>query len=148
MAISIVHDADDAEDVLADSFARSWSRRHQCRSAESFGGWVVSVVRSVALNHLKSVNRRRTVALEGDRIEGSADATGVAERSELRRMLLNGMARLTELQRQVLMMSDYDGLRHAAIAEALGISEVMSRRSLSDARSRMRQYLTERGVNA
>ena len=58
-----------------------------------------------------------------------------------RGVLLDGMSRLGEVQRTVLMLRDAEGWSHQEVADQLGISETMSRRHLSDARKAMRAYL-------
>ena len=143
VAISLVENAADAEDVVQDAFVRSWQRLDQCRGATSFPGWLRSVVRSVAMNHLERESVRATSSLEGrDPPTRDSPARDLA-RSELRSRLAEAMRHLTPAQREVLLLYDLEGFRHAEIAELLGTSEPVSRRHLSNARRRMRRALQE-----
>ena len=141
VALAITGDADMAEDVCQDAFVRCWERRDQCRQPERFRAWLLSMARSVALNHLAHAKSRKTVPLLPD-VVARGDATDLAsDLAELRGVLLDGMSRLGEVQRTVLMLRDVEGWSHHEVADQLGISETMSRRHLSDARKAMRAYL-------
>jgi RNA polymerase sigma-70 factor (ECF subfamily) len=56
-------------------------------------------------------------------------------------MLAAALATLSQPQREVLLLHDLEGLKHAEIAGLIGTSEMMSRRHLSDARRRLRDRL-------
>lgn len=141
-ALSIVQDTADAEDVVQDAFVRSWQRLAQCRDAAALGGWLRSVVRSVALNHIER-ERVRTAAPLGSDTPGGESPAADLERAMLRSRLTDAMGGLTPVQREVLLLYDLEGFRHAEIAELVGVSELMSRRHLSNARQRMRQFLSD-----
>ncbi len=143
VALSIVGDPTAAEDVVQDAFVRCWQRMGQCREPSAFGGWMRSIVRSVALNHIERERVRAASPL--DRTDARADSSpeGELERTLLRDRLTSAMHRLTDVQREVLLLYDLEGFRHAEIAGLLGISELMSRKHLSHARRRMRLALTE-----
>ena len=61
----------------------------------------------------------------------------------LRDRLLAALARLTPVQREVVLLHDLDGATHAEIAEALGLSEVNCRQHLFVARRALRGELEE-----
>jgi len=141
VAISIMSDADEAEDVCQDSFVRAWDRRHQCRDHAKFRAWLMTITRSVAYNRLESLRRRRQEPLSTDAPEPGRSPEAAVEIADLRDKLQRGLATLTDAQREVLVLRDLEGWRHDEIAEHLDISETMSRRHLSDARKSMRVYL-------
>jgi RNA polymerase sigma factor (sigma-70 family) len=62
-------------------------------------------------------------------------------RGEIRERLLAALGRLSPVQRDVVLMADLEELSHVEIAERMRISEMMSRRHLSDARRRLRVLL-------
>lgn len=142
-ALAIVQDATDAEDVVQDSFIRCWQRLHQCRDAAAFGAWMRSVVRSVAQNHLERERIRETRPLRGTEPSRRSSPELDLERRLLRTRLKEAMSGLTAIQREVLLLYDLEGFRHAEIATLLGVSELMSRRHLTNARRRMRQALED-----
>lgn len=141
-AFAITQNPADAEDIVQDAFVRCWQRLGQCREPAAFGGWLRSIVRSVAFNHQERERVRATQPLEAA-VSSTDSAEHHLTRSILRDRLLQGMEGLTPTQREVLLLYDLEGFRHAEIAGLLGVSELMSRRHLSNARRRMRRLLTE-----
>lgn len=141
VALGVTGTPQDAEDVCQDAFVRAWRRLEQCRDGERFRGWLMAVVRSVALNHRVTVSRRRGVPLDDTLSSATGRPDADAARAELRRGLEEAVRHLGRAQREVLLLYDLEGWRHAEIAGLLGISEAMSRRHLSDARARMRALL-------
>lgn len=143
-ALSIVRDPVAAEDVVQDAFVRAWQRLGQCRNPAAFPGWMRSVVRSVALNHIQRETVRATESLRGVEAHSDASPDRDLQRAILRDSLLVAMSGLTDLQREILLLYDLEGYRHAEIAKLLDLSELMSRKHLSHARRRMRQALSEK----
>lgn len=143
VALAIVERPADAEDVVQDSFVRCWQRLDQCRGPSSFGSWLRSIVRSVAMNHVERETVRAATDLDTCVVKSSESPVQDLDRSELRARLTRAMQHLTPSQREVLLLYDLEGFRHAEIAELLGISEVVSRRHLSNARRRMRRAMDD-----
>ena len=142
-ALSIVGSTEDAEDVVQDAFVRCWPRLGQCREPKAFAGWLRTIVRSVALNHIERETVRATQPLESVDLHSATTPERNLDRTLLRERLTVAMRCLTDVQREVLLFHDLEGFRHAEIGALIGISELMSRKHLSNARKRMRQALEE-----
>jgi len=142
-ALAVVGDATHVEDVVQDAFVRCWQRIGQCRSHLAFAGWLRSVVRSVALNHLDREAVRATLSLDAVEAVGRESPERDLERSLLRDRIAVALRTLSTLQREVLLLHDLEGFKHAEIAGLTGISELVSRRHLSNARARMRRALEQ-----
>ena len=85
---------------------------------------------------------RETESLELHAEVASTLGTDAAvERRELRYRLLAALSQLSIVQREVVLLHDLDGLRHAEIAVRLELTILMSRRHLSDARKALRDIL-------
>jgi len=132
----------DAEDVCQDAFMRCLDRLHECREPARFGAWLLSIVRNAAHNRGDYLRIRSTEPLElHPGVRSPARADRAAERNELRATLWQALGRLSPLQREVVLLHDLEGWRHAEIADRLEVSEAMSRRHLSDARKQLRAML-------
>ena len=142
-ALSIVGEPSDAEDVVQDAFVRCWQRLDQCRGDSSFPSWLRAIVKSVAMNHVERESVRMTSPLHARTALGRESPDRDLDRSELRGRLTEALSCLTPTQREVLLLYDLEGYQHAEIAGLLGISELGSRRHLSNARKRMRRNLGE-----
>ncbi len=110
------------------------------RPPARFGAWLLTSVKRRALNRVRSIRRQRAVALD-DSVPASADSAAELERRELRDRLRRALARLSVVQREVVLLADVEQWSHADIATGLGISVLMSRRHLSDARRTLRALL-------
>lgn len=142
VALSVMGEAADAEDVCQDAFMVALERLDDCRRPERFAAWLLQIVRNRARNAIRYAGVRKALPL--DAIHGIASGQSPdreAARARLRDRLLEALKELPEIQRQVLMLHDFEGWRHREIAEALEIPEGTSRAHLSQARRAMRTLL-------
>ncbi|HWA59529.1 MAG TPA: sigma-70 family RNA polymerase sigma factor [Gemmatimonadales bacterium] len=141
-AASILGEVGDAEDVVQDAMIQACERLGALRSPGQFGGWLMVAVRRRALNALRSPHRRRRAAIEeaGDAPAGTTPHEEYLA-ARRRQLVWAALAELPERERDVLILSDLDGLPHAEVAAILGISVFMSRRYLVKARRRARALL-------
>lgn len=142
-ARAIVSDQTSAEDVVQDAFVRCWQRLPQCRGPDAFAGWLRSIVRSVALNHVEREAIRTTRPLDAVRAVSASSPEADLDRSLLADRLSSALETLPPTQREILLLHDLEGFRHPEISRLVGVSEFMSRKHLSHARARMRQALSE-----
>ena len=142
IAFAQLNDRADAEDVCQDAFFRVWQRIDDCREPARVGAWIAAIVRNTAHNRREARRLRTTEALdEAAHEHDPAGADARMERGELRDRLSACLQRLRPAQREVVLLHDLEGWKHAEIAERLGISELMSRRHLSGARRDLRAML-------
>jgi len=135
----------EAEDACQDAFVKAWEQLEQCRDGGRFGAWLLRIVRNSAHNRRDYLRVRRTESLDVDTaVNAKGSSEGDLERRELASALHAALATLPPVQREIVLMHDLDDWRHARIAALLEISEVMSRRHLSDARKQLRILLRGR----
>ncbi len=147
VARSIAGNPVDAEDICQDAWVRALEKLEECRQPGRFVFWLLQIVRNQARNHLQYRRVRAADPLdevpEGRERPAKEDPSLDLDRARQRTRLERAMNRLTEGQREVLVRHDLLGWRHREIAEDLGLSEVLSRQRLFQARTRMRQFLGE-----
>jgi RNA polymerase sigma-70 factor (ECF subfamily) len=144
IAYARLQNREDAEDVCQDAFVRCWERIGDCRDPERVSSWIATIVRNTAHNRRDFLRLRDTEPLENAAAvsaRGRSDAA--TDRNELRARLGAALGALTPVQREIVLLHDLEGWRHAEIASRLGLSELMSRRHLSDARKRLRRLLVD-----
>jgi RNA polymerase sigma-70 factor (ECF subfamily) len=139
-ALSIVTRPSDAEDVAQDAFMVALERIDSCREPARFAGWFLQIVRNRALNWLAR-RRLRDVVADDRRPVAQSDAA-VPGSPRLKQQLLAALGELTETQREVVLLHDLEEWTHAEIADALGMSEVMCRQHLWNARRKLRVQLS------
>ena len=143
VALGVLGNPADAEDVCQDAFLAALEKLDECRDPERFAAWLLRIVRNRALNF-----RERRTRREGEPLErvpaaaaGGDDPARDAERSELRERLVAALDLLPPSQREVVLLHDLEGWAHREIAELLGTSEGAVRVRLFEARRRLRSEL-------
>jgi RNA polymerase sigma factor (sigma-70 family) len=112
-----------AEDLAAETFLIAWRRRDDVPADPL--PWLFVVARNVLNNSRRAAQRRDELAqrLGADTVTGGVDADldePVAIESQ---RLMQALARLKEADREVLMLSSWDGLDRSRAAAVLGCSE-------------------------
>ena len=142
-ALGVLGDPADADDIAQEAFVHAFERLATCRRPDRFAAWLLAIVQRRSLNRLRTIRRRRLVPLDERIPAARSDAPVRAlERADLRARLLAALGRLAPIQREIVLLADVEHWPHDRIAAATGISVVMSRRHLSDARRRLRDLLS------
>jgi len=142
VALAVLGVRADAEDACHDGFVQAAAHLGECRHPGRFGAWLRTIVRNQARNAMAKQSVRRAEPLEEWTAAGDADAHRTVERAELARRLETALAVLAPTQREVLLLHDLEDWPHEEIARSLGISVVMSRQHLFQARRRLRTALS------
>lgn len=152
-ARAVVHDEDEAEDVMQEAYVRAWTHLDQYRGGGRFPAWLTRI----ALHEAFARVRRRLPTIA----DGLEDAGGslmpqpspaprpeqAVLSAELRSLIERAVERLPEPQRLVFVLRDVQGLSIAETAESLELSEANVKVRLHRARARLRESL-EAGVQA
>jgi RNA polymerase sigma-70 factor (ECF subfamily) len=126
LALRIVHDEADAEDVLLDVFDQAWRQagRYDARRG-TVAGWLLNLARSRAIDRLRARRARPdTAAATGDvalallpaHAADPGDALAAARDAEKVRRALS---ELPVLQRLAIELAYFEGLTQSEIAERL-----------------------------
>ncbi|MBU0604265.1 MAG: sigma-70 family RNA polymerase sigma factor [Gammaproteobacteria bacterium] len=126
VALRIVRRRDVAEDVLHDAFVRIWEKASTFDATRgSARGWIYSIVRHGALNHVR--NHAREVAaddstferMESDHASGAADPCRQVLLSSESGLLYDCLARLDAGKRSSILLAYLEGCTHSEIASRL-----------------------------
>lgn len=141
VALSVTGRHEDAEDAAQESFLVALSRLEECRSPERFGGWLMTIVRNRSKNLIRRESLRETEQVPPGARSGAPTPDRVAENIELRGLLEDALAELSEVQRQIVLLHDLEGWKHREIAERLELPSGTVRSHLHFARKALRQVL-------
>jgi RNA polymerase sigma-70 factor (ECF subfamily) len=113
--------SDEAEDAVQDVFLVAWKGLPSFRYEHpgSFPGWLFRVARSVVADELRRRGRRRETLEEPAEAAAAEPDEGILSR----RVLIDALRRLPELQREVLVLRFLVGLPAREVAAAIGKSE-------------------------
>ena len=134
VATRILGNADEAEDVAAETMARALERWRRVGAMHSPSGWVVRVSANLAID---VVRRRRFVE------RGPVDLSTRPDDADTRVVVREVLRRLPRRQRDVLALRYLADLSEAEIAEVLGISPGSVKRHASRALDRLRRHDAE-----
>ena len=138
LAVGVLADRAEAEDILQESYIRAFARIHEYTGEGRLGAWLARIVRNEAIDRSR-VRSRRTqhIALEVDmrsldddfpldraRADESASNPDVAaERADVRRLIEDEVAQLPDQFRAVFILREVEGLSVEETAEYLGIPD-------------------------
>ena len=137
LAYRLTGSAEDAEDVVQDLFVGLPEGLQRYREEGRFESWLRRVTVRLALMRMRAGTRRREVDLEitGDSLPGPSPAPG----EELH--LWQGLQRLPEDQRAIVVLRVVEGYSHEEIAELLGIRRGACQVRFHRALNRLRSLL-------
>lgn len=157
LALRIVHDVQDAEEVVQETFLSVIEHLADFHEASSFRTWLVRIATNHALKVLRRRRARHERAFAGSDDEDDGDRPFphpqyvapwrdepdiVAQRHETQELLTEAMSDLEEKYRLVFLLRDVEGLSTGETAALLGISEANVKVRLLRARLTLRERLT------
>ena len=122
-ALRITGDAAAAEDVVQDVFVTLWRKREDLAEGDALQSLLYTMVRNRALN---STRRRRWHGDADEAPEPVSDtppADLALDASDLQRHLHRWIDELPPRRGEAFALSRFHGLRHAEIADVMGLSE-------------------------
>jgi RNA polymerase sigma-70 factor, ECF subfamily len=152
LALRLVGNADDANDVVQDTYLRAFRAIRRFRGDANIATWLYRITANTANTLLK--RRSKTTHLELVRDSNLLDDCTErnpeerAESSDMRSQILGALASLPAKLRSVVVLRDIYDLSHDAIAEHLGISEAAAKVRLHRARQKLRETIFRDSVLA
>ena len=150
-ALGLVGSSEDAMDLSQEAFVRAFRARHTIDPDRPFYAWLYQIIRRLCFNHTRDRRtRRRGIEAAGDWLVDQATARTASmnperalESAEARQRVAEALESLSDRDREVLVLKEFEGLRYREIAEVIGvpIGTVMSR--LYSARRRLAAALEE-----
>ena len=161
LAVSVMGDASEAEDVLQESYVRAFYAFATYTGAGSLGAWLARIVRNEGIDRVRARESRRShVAIEADlggqsgedetnvtidpmMLDSRIDPQALASNAELRKLLERAIQRLPEQFRTAFVLREVEGLSVEETAEYLGIPPATVKTRDHRARNLLRSYLKE-----
>jgi RNA polymerase sigma-70 factor, ECF subfamily len=149
LALRILANAEEAEDVAQDVFLTFWHRNSYDPNRGSLSSFLMTMTRSRSIDKLRSRNtgfrflqRWKGLAREETSWATPMEQAAVSERAQRVRQAL---AQLPESERQVLEIAYYEGLSQTEIAQRLntplGTVKTRSRQGLLKLRKILQDYI-------
>ena len=116
VALSLLRNAHDAQDVAQGAFVRVWEGAAQYRPQGSPMAWLLTVARNLARMKLRQGARQAELS---DEEWEAIPADSPAVTPEDRELLQGALASLEDQERQVVLLHAVTGLKHREIAQLM-----------------------------
>ena len=152
----LVGSADEAEDLAQEVFLRVYRARKKYRPRAKFSTWLFTIANNLALNSLRSRQRKPVVPLNvrdsgplgprpaeslvHDRAEQPAQSL---QQQELAAIIQRALEGLNERQRMAVVLNKFEEMSYEEIAEVMNLTTKAVKSLLSRARSNLREALQD-----
>ncbi len=155
LALHIVRDRAEAEDVTQETFIRAYRALARFDGRSEPYTWFYRIAVNLSLNAIRSRKSQRTTnegddprleALIGER-RSNADPPAQAARRQLYEALAQGIDELSETLRTTLVLVCMDGRSHEEASAILGAPEGTIAWRVHEARRKLREFMAKRGFD-
>ncbi|OLB35378.1 MAG: hypothetical protein AUH11_14895 [Acidobacteria bacterium 13_2_20CM_57_17] len=131
----------DAEDAVQETFLKVHRSIAGFRGQSSFVTWTYRILINTCYDARRSRLRKKEVANEDSEESPGFEPRAPGAHPTLRMALERALAKLTQHQRDVFLLYEVEGFRHAEIAGMLEMTETASKNTLFQAKKSLRQML-------
>ncbi len=135
-----------SEDMVQDVFLRIMTYRHTFRGESQFTTWMFSIARNVQIDNARRWNREQPFRYDEE--TGYHEEPVAGETSDHRydtQLLREAILGLTPAKREALILSRYEGMKYAEIAELTGSTVESVKVRIHRAVNDLRKHFAERG---
>ena len=142
----MIHDDDEAEEIVQEMFFRIWDKRNQLEIRSSVKNYLFRSVKNLCINY---ITHNKIKSEYAGKILSDVNTREIGEsyfEPELAEKIEKCIDELPEKRKRIFRMSRENGLKYHEIAEKLGISvktvEVQMGMALKTLRDRLKDYRT------
>jgi len=141
LARNVLGNPIDAEDAVQETFLKVHRSIASFRGQSSFITWIYRILINTCYDARRSRLRKKEVANEDSEETPRHEPRAPGAHPALRLALERALAKLTQHQRDVFLLYEVEGFRHAEIARMLEMTEAASKNTLFQAKKNLRQML-------
>ena len=144
VALRIVADRAEAEDLVQETLIRVWNKRDTWQQLESVEAYCLTVVHNLAIDRAEQISRLRSELPDGyDCLEEGADPLDHLVGKEQLRLVHRLINQLPEQQRTIMQLRDVEGKSYREISSIMGLTEEQVKVYLFRARQKVKQKFLE-----
>jgi len=141
LARNVLGNPIDAEDAVQETFLKVHRSIASFRGQSSFVTWIYRILINTCYDARRSRLRKKEVANEDSEETPRHEPRAPGAHPALRMALERALAKLTQHQRDVFLLYEVEGFRHAEIAGMLELTETASKNTLFQAKKNLRMML-------
>lgn len=125
LAYSFFHNREDAMDIIQETFLRFYQKVHLYEKGKNFKNWLLQIAKNICIDHYRKDHSKRSEwHIDGD--IGDMNLPDEDDKNfrslDLKDIMKRSLIKLTEKQRMIFIMKQYNQLKYREIAQILGIS--------------------------
>ena len=141
LARNVLGNPVDAEDAVQETFLKVQRSIAGFRGQSSFVTWTYRILINTCYDARRSRMRKKEVANDDSEESPRMEPRAPGAHPTLRMALERALEKLTRHQRDVFLLYEVEGFRHAEIAGMLEMTETASKNTLFQAKKNLRQML-------
>lgn len=135
---------EDIDELVQETFIRAFGALESFRSDSSLRTWLFTIERRLVIDRRRAQARRgQDVGVEDVHLATEYDALDTLVADEASRRILEAMARLTRMQREVFTLRVQEGRSYREIAEILDTTEGSARVHYHNAIRAVKEFLDD-----
>jgi RNA polymerase sigma-70 factor (ECF subfamily) len=147
LALRILRRPADAEDVAQEAFVKAWINRDKWQTGRAkFSTWLYRVIVNRCID-LQRAPRNEWLDDAPEPVDEAEDSVTAIQRQQVYGRLEQAVERLPGQQRTAVLLSYYEDMSNAEIAEVMGISVSATEALLKRGRQRLREILKRSAVD-
>jgi RNA polymerase sigma-70 factor (ECF subfamily) len=141
LALRILGNAADADDVVQDCLLKVWTNRHRWEFGKAkFSTWLYRVITNRCID-LHRMPRMGDIETAPELPDDREDVVAEMHRADITSLLESALLRLPDQQRIAIVLSYHENLANAEIAEAMGTTVSAVESLLKRGRQQLRRLL-------
>ncbi len=134
-------------DLAQETFVRVYKHRHRFRASQKFSTWLFAIATNLARNHARWQKRHPVTLMEPEQVSdipiecGHPQPDNKLEQQERAAAVRQAILNLPAEQREALILANYEGMSHAAIAGIQDVTEKVVEMRIYRARKQLREDL-------
>jgi RNA polymerase sigma-70 factor (ECF subfamily) len=151
LAFRMTGNEQDAEDVVQETFLRTYKQLHRFDGRAAFGTWLYRICANCSLDFIRArKSRKEQQTSTGDEqtdhwldrlASPEPSPERLSESGQIAGMLEPALQRLTEMERTAFVLRHYEGCAIEEIARALGVESNAAKHSVFRAVQKLRRAL-------
>ena len=122
IALRIIGDPDDAEDVMQEAFIKAFANLHRFAQKSTFGAWLKRIVINESISWLRKNTKMQTIPID-EKLSGQleTDTFEIPNDADVK-MLLQAVSQLKENYRVAISLLYFEGYDYEEISEIMHLS--------------------------
>jgi len=139
-ALKSVHDINTANDVVQDTYMRLWQHVHDV-DFDRVKSYLFRIAHNLMIDYFRKNKRNADFELVNENTYSF-----VSEYSDIKEQLDKAINTLSQIQKTVVMLRDYEGYSYDEIGEITGLTNSQVKVYIYRARKKLKDYLVTKGI--